>query len=119
MATTLDRAKALIALQAFEGHFPLSLSLSQILGSPLSFLTAKLDQLSPVAIGLEVEARQKLWATILAIELFENKLKGEAEMWELVVEKAKVWVAGLPDVPQDDVKKMEVLASEVINGSKV
>jgi len=89
------------------------------MGTTMSFLQAKLDELSPIGIKLEEEGRAKLWATLLAIGLFEGKLKGEMEMWELVVEKAKAWISGLPDTVKDDVKKMEGAASEVLSGLKL
>jgi hypothetical protein len=116
--TSRDRAKTLIALQSFEGHFSLSDSLSKVLGIALSDLTAKLDALSSIAINLEGETRAKLWATILAIKAFELHFSGEMEMCELVVEKAKTWVEGLSGVSAEEVKKMESSAAEVLAGGK-
>jgi hypothetical protein len=113
--TPRDRAKALIAQQSFEGYFPLSVSLAQILGAAFSFLQAKLSDLSPIAIPLGEEVTARLWATLLAIGYFERELRSEVEMWELVVEKAKTWIEG---VVGDEAKKLEGLVSEVLDGLK-
>jgi hypothetical protein len=111
-----EQAKALIALQGFEGSFPLSASLAAIIGAPLQDLEARLTQFAPVAVsGLKAEEERRLWATVLAVSVFEGKLAGEAEMWELVVEKARGWITGL-SAGDENVKRLERLAGEVLRG---
>jgi len=104
-------AHGLIALQTFQGSFPLTLALAAILGVRLQDLEAKLMQFIPVAGSTLIEERQ-LWATVLAVKMFEGRLKGEKEMWELVVEKAREWMAGLGT--DGNVKRLEALAGEVV-----
>ncbi len=35
-----------------------------------------------------------MWATILAVTFLEEKMDKEKEVWEMVAEKAKQWLAG-------------------------
>ena len=112
-ATTVkDRAKALIALQSFEGSFSLTSALASTLQVPLADLEAKLQTSSPSKLG--EEDKKKLWATVLAVCLFENKLGSEKEMWELVVEKASDWMSGLPSVQTTYAAELKRLAGEVL-----
>jgi len=110
--TPRQKAYGLIALQTFEGSFPLTSALAAILGVRLRDLEAKLAQFIPItSSALQVEKR-RLWATVLAVRMFEGRLKGEKEMWELVVEKAREWMAALGT--DDNVKRLEALAGEVV-----
>jgi hypothetical protein len=100
-ATPHDRATALIALQTFEGYFTLSEALAQVLNVPFSVIEMKLSEQSQTTGGIEKETIEKLWATLLAVGFFERALKGEREMWELVVEKARLWIEDVgASVPQ-------------------
>jgi hypothetical protein len=109
--TVKDRAKALIALQSFEGSFSLTSALASTLQVPLADLDAKLKT-SPSKLG--EEDKKKLWATVLAVCLFENKLRGEKDMWELVVEKANDWMSGLSSVQTTYVAELKRLAGEML-----
>ena len=110
--TVKDRAKALITLQSFEGSFSLTSALASTLQVPLADLEAKLKTSSPSKLG--EEDKKKLWATVLAVCLFENKLGGEKDMWELVVEKANDWMSGLSSVQTTYVAELKRLAGEML-----
>jgi len=43
----------------------------------------------PDYASLTPERRKKLWATVLAIKLFETQLAGERSVWQWVVDKAR------------------------------
>lgn len=109
--TTRDQAKALIALQSFEGSFVLSTTLAALLQVPFVNLEAKIKGFC--GSGLSDGLMKDVWATVLAVMMFERKLAAEKDVWELVVEKAKLWVAELDGLKGEDLKKLEMLAGEV------
>jgi hypothetical protein len=113
--TTKDRVKALIDLQSFEGSFSLTATLASTLQVPLIDLEAKLKAFTPTGSGkLGEQDKTKLWATLLAVCMFESKLGAERDMWELVVEKANDWISGLSSVQSTDMDKLRDLAREVL-----
>jgi hypothetical protein len=61
--------------------------------------------------GLSPEYRKMVWATILAIKLFETQLAGERSVWQLVVDKARAWIAG---VGVDNIVDFETMAGLVL-----
>lgn len=74
--TANEKVHAVIELQDFEGWWEHSKALSTI---------------------LEIEvprARTKEWVTMLVVRWLEVRMKAEAEVWELVVEKARTWLEG-------------------------
>ena len=102
-----ERTTALIALQAFEGMFSLTPALASLLGIPLATLLAKLAEAEP---GVQDDLRKTVWATVLAVWTFENKLAAQRDVWELVVEKARAWLTAFGE---EDIKKLEKLAGLV------
>jgi len=86
------RTKALIDLQTFEGFFVLDPALAALLGIFITVLEARLKCFAPSNMGLSQEHRKSVWATVLAIRLFETQLAGEWSVWQLVVDKAKAWM---------------------------
>ena len=64
--------------------------------------------------SLSGKEKENLWATVLAVFMFEKKLSSEKDMWELVVSKARDWVSELVSAWDEDVKRLEILASEVL-----
>jgi hypothetical protein len=112
--TARGRTTALIALQTFEGSFPLSAKLAELLGTPLSELETKLGRSRTSIDGQLSEMTMKeVWATVLAVTMFEMKLASERDVWELVVAKARVWMKELKGLASEDVEKLEKLAVEV------
>ena len=110
--TPRERAKALIALQSFEGSFQLTETFASIVAIPLADLEAKLAEMAIVT--LPDNDKKKLWATLLAVSAFEIQLKSEKEMWELVVEKARDWISGIEHIAKVDLDKLEALTKEVL-----
>ena len=108
-------SQRLIALQSFEGSFSFTRALAAVLGIPLPELEAKLMEFIPSNFESS-DAYQTLWATVLVVTMFEQKLAGEKDVWELVVAKARDWITALPSVQDEDVKRMETLAIEVLAG---
>jgi hypothetical protein len=88
-ATPHDRTMALIALQKFEGSFPLTPALTKLLGLDLGSVGTKL---SACSLTLSEELERGLLATLLTVGMLEGKLEEEREVWDLVVEKARSWV---------------------------
>jgi hypothetical protein len=64
--------------------------------------------------GLSEEVRRKLWATVLVVGMFEMRLGGERDVWELVVEKAKAWMRVAAGVGYGDVERSGGLVGEVL-----
>ena len=109
-----SRTRSLIGLQTFEGSFVLDSALATLLGVSITVLEAKLTGLSGNLAGLNAERRKKLWATVLAIKLFETQLGGEKSVWQLVVDKAKAWMGAMDGVGVDDITQLEKMAGEVL-----
>ena len=105
------RTKTLVDLQTFEGCFVLDSALAALLGVSLSDLEARLISFVPANPDLGPEYRKTVWATILAIKLFETQLAGERSVWELVVDKARAWIAW---VGVEDIAQFEKMAGEVL-----
>ncbi|KAF2439481.1 hypothetical protein P171DRAFT_490182 [Karstenula rhodostoma CBS 690.94] len=92
----------LISLQTFEGAWEyspslfLALKISEaavedartVFNDDISLQASTGDQ------GEKVEYGKREWATSLAIVCFETKLVALQESWELIVDKAKVWLSG-------------------------
>ena len=70
----------------------------------------------PDDASLSPERRKKLWATVLALKLFETQLAGERSVWQLVVDKARAWMGGLAGVGDEDITQLEKMAGEVLKG---
>ncbi|KAL8940086.1 MAG: hypothetical protein Q9216_002995 [Gyalolechia sp. 2 TL-2023] len=75
--TANEKVHAVIALQDFEGWWERSERLLKILG-----------------MDVEGGAQTKEWITMLVVRWLEVKMVAEADVWELVVEKAKAWLEG-------------------------
>ncbi|CAL8143672.1 unnamed protein product [Orchesella dallaii] len=92
--TTKLTMQKLISLQSFDGSYLLDEKLSDIVDVSLKKL--KEDDKKH---GLP----DKVFATALAIAYFMNKLHSEKDMWELIVLKARKWLAkNLSDAGQVD-----------------
>jgi hypothetical protein len=106
-----SRTKTLIDLQTFEGSFILDSALAAVLGVSLSVLEARLMPGNP---GLSLESKKKVWATVLAVKMFETQLVGERSVWQLVVDKAGAWMGGVEGVGAEDVVQLEKMAGVVL-----
>jgi len=78
-------------------------------------LEARLGGFLPAHAGLSDSRRKELWATVLVLWVFETKLAGEKDVWELVAEKAQTWVDELPEVSQAEIQASAQLVQEVVN----
>ncbi|KAG0247877.1 hypothetical protein DFQ27_001453, partial [Actinomortierella ambigua] len=78
--------EALIELQTFEGFWEATDELAGVFGLTLD----KIEQEAKV-LGNNEDLRRI--ATALAISYFESKLQKDKDTWELVVDKAKSWLA--------------------------
>ena len=105
------RTKTLVDLQTFEGCFVLDLALAALLGVSLSDLEVRLILAMPGNPDWGPEYRKTVWATILAIKLFETQLAGERSVWQLMVDKARAWITG---VGVEDIGQFEKMAEEVL-----
>lgn len=76
-----DPLQKIIALQTFEGCWNLEAPLLDVVG-----LSAQHN----VPQGVD----SKVWATVLAITFLEEKMAGDKESWEMLVEKARAWLEG-------------------------
>ena len=86
-------------------------ALAALLGVPIADLEAKLQNFLPNDVLMSQERRRSLWATVLAIRLFETQQAGERSVWELVVKKARVWM--LTEAGEADIKALGKLAESV------
>ena len=72
--------------QDFDGSFALTSQFAAIVGVPL-------DVLLRIAAAEPFISNDAVFATSLAIAVFENKLAHLRDEWELVVAKARKWLA--------------------------
>ncbi|KAL8698188.1 MAG: hypothetical protein Q9201_006712 [Fulgogasparrea decipioides] len=75
--TDNEKVHAVIGFQDFEGWWRWDQNLLEILR------VAEVDMM-----------KEKEWVTVLVIKWLETKMASEKEVWELVVEKARAWLAG-------------------------
>jgi hypothetical protein len=118
LPTVRERTLALVAMQTFEGSFPLTPALVAILGTSLASLEARLRAVLPTVAGLNEERMKRLWATLIAVKMFEGELEREKDIWELVVEKARSWMAELGGMGIEGVEMCEGLAGQVLHEVK-
>ena len=76
-----DPLQKIVGLQTFQGFWEFDAPLLLAVGLPS-------DQKVPERL------HERIWATILAITFLEKKMAHEKDAWEMVVEKAKEWLAG-------------------------
>ncbi|KAF3287573.1 hypothetical protein TWF970_007289 [Orbilia oligospora] len=105
VGTAEERIHGLIMLQSFAGSFSTSDKLASIVaasfkGAPASDVLKKLKELAQT-LGVKEEI-VATWAAILVFEKGEGHA-AERDTWELVVEKAVMWVEG--EGSGDDVKE--------------
>jgi hypothetical protein len=81
-------------------------------------LEAKLSSFVPSDAELSRGHNRTVWATVLAIKLFETELAGERSVWHLVVDKARAWLRYSGIVGYTDIQGMEKLAEEVLGVRK-
>jgi hypothetical protein len=112
---------ALIALQSFEGSFDLTRQLAAVMGLQWSYLEAKKATAAMVLDSLSRASEQngRLFATLLVIRTFETKLAADKEVWELVVDKAKAWVAGVVRDQENFYLRGEGLVQEVLAQAQI
>ena len=80
------RLLQLILLQQIDGSWALDAGLASILGTPLTDLEAECPE------GGGGGARERVWATVLALVFLETRYSDEREEWELVAAKAEAWL---------------------------
>ncbi|TXT11179.1 hypothetical protein VHUM_01930 [Vanrija humicola] len=88
VALSTDILGTLIQLQAFEGNWSWRGTLERILGVPASQVGAQAAK-----VDTKYTKGGDITATAATIAYFKKKLADEHEVWELVVEKAKAWLA--------------------------
>jgi len=89
-------------------------ALAGLLGVSITALEAKLRCFVPSNGDLSEEQKRRVWATMLAIRLFETQLAGERSTWQLVMDKARAWMQGSAAVGGTDVKELGKLMGEVL-----
>ncbi|EPS37264.1 hypothetical protein H072_9053 [Dactylellina haptotyla CBS 200.50] len=105
-STPEERIHSLIMLQSFAGSFDLANNLVTIIGKSFKTSGDVLQKLTDLAAKLGVsKAIVATWAAILVFENGEGH-SAERDTWELVVEKAVMWLDG--EGKNDDSIKGEV-----------
>ena len=92
-----EKVHRIIALQNFEGGWGFEESLGEILG---------VGRDAVEAMGMDV----KIWMTVLVVVFLRERMKGEEEVWELVFEKATMWLEG----KEVEVERLEGEAKKVL-----
>ena len=100
--STNEKVHAIINLQDFEGRWEASNELFDIMGWN--------DGMN--------KSRKVEETTVLVVVYLEQKMAGEKDVWELVVEKARAWLQSrkIGVEKMEKMEKMEANAREVVNG---
>ncbi|ATY62017.1 von Willebrand domain containing [Cordyceps militaris] len=93
--------EAVIALQTFSGSWTWSGELTRLLG---------VTEAAAVHLGVVAEAT----ATLCAVAYLQKTLPDEEEVWELVVDKARGWLAATLGVAEEEVRVLEGKARELV-----
>ena len=93
-----EKVHAIIGMQDFEGAWEYSDELVKIL---------------EVNVGKEIHITKE-WVTTLVIRWLEDKMQGEKDVWELVVEKARAWLQG--QGMEEGMKRLEMEVVEYMKG---
>lgn len=83
-----DPLDIIISLQHFTGFWEFKKDLLSVCGIGKS--AAAGTMLASASSGQPL--RGQVWATVLAITFLERKMTSEKDTWELIVDKAKVWL---------------------------
>jgi hypothetical protein len=110
-----QKTRALIKLQTYGGYFSLTTELAELVGVSVEDLHEMLEQFLPNDPALSGEIMARLWATVLAVKVFEGTMMGEKSVWALVVEKAKAWMQGLPHVNEEDFQALGMMAETMLS----
>jgi hypothetical protein len=65
-------------------------------------------------VGMSQELRRSVWATMLAVKYFETQVVGEQGVWQLVVDKVRVWMQESAMLGDADARELEKMAEEVL-----
>ncbi|KAI9815404.1 MAG: hypothetical protein M1832_005474 [Thelocarpon impressellum] len=109
LMTAVERLHMLIALQSFEGWWELDEALLQtvhVSGASIDSSAGK------YGAGRAPEASRVL-ATALAIAFLENTHSSDRDAWELVADKARLWLDGAV-AAEGDRRDVEALAASLI-----
>jgi len=90
------------------------MTLVAALGVSLTILDEKLKCFVSKNGVMSQECRKSAWATVLAVRFFETKVAGERGVWQLVVDKARVWMRESAMLEDADVRELEKMADEVL-----
>ncbi|KAJ6780158.1 hypothetical protein PWT90_01974 [Aphanocladium album] len=96
--------ETIIALQTFSGSWAWSARLERILGVTQAAAGAHLS-------GRSAEAT----ATLCAVAFLQAKVADEEEVWELVVDKARSWLASTLPLGEADIEALEAKAKDILS----
>jgi hypothetical protein len=107
-------AAGLAQLQRTDGSFPPSEQIYAVVGgaptkehfkalfsqsSPLSSLPPSNPTTADKESSTDWDTAEVLWATLLILAFLELKLADEADVWVLMAEKARTWIAAIVGSP--------------------
>ena len=96
---------SIIALQQFSGAWDLNEALAKICGRSLTDLRSSL----PASLSSSSD-KESIWATLLAVALLKHRHGDAEDEWELVVEKAILWVRSCVVSTSDSVDELLKIA---------
>ncbi|KAG7007803.1 hypothetical protein G7Y79_00008g024410 [Physcia stellaris] len=101
----------IISLQHFTGFWEFNKDLLSVCGIGTS--AAAGTMLASASSGQP--SRGQVWATVLAITFLERKMTSEKDTWELIVDKAKVWLQsnGVSMEKEAETEPLKALLSEL------
>jgi hypothetical protein len=106
--STSGKVLALIALQAFDGYWPGdNAEVGRIIGLGSTIKNVNL-----------ITEEKNIWATFLVVKFLEEKCADEEGTWALVVEKARIWLAGM-EKDQAAMEELEKKALEIVQKTPV
>ncbi|OAA55113.1 von Willebrand domain containing protein [Cordyceps fumosorosea ARSEF 2679] len=95
--------EAIIALQTFGGSWTWSAELETLLGG-----------VTPESAGERLGVESEAAATLCTVAYLRAKMADEEEVWELVVDKARAWLATTLAMGEDEMAALEGKARELV-----
>ncbi|KAF7877415.1 hypothetical protein EAF04_001092 [Stromatinia cepivora] len=104
-ASSVEKVLRIIDLQQFDGTWVSLPYLEPVLGFkvPQDVFNVEKDTTA-----------KKLWITLIVIDFLEHTMTREAEIWEIVVVKTKMWLNSMEAQSVQELKQMKKTAMEVV-----
>jgi hypothetical protein len=110
-----DTVLALISRQDFDGWWEPSKTLAAIIGIEEEVLEVPKKAMKKKIKDKNENKQGKVWTTVVVVVVLEEKMQTGRDVWDLVVEKARGWLAGQEGF---DLEALMKDALEIVRGTR-